>query len=176
MDDIYFLVKGLEIAGYGPQQLARRTQLRRFREMYGVSPVVVRQVWNDIQALDAKVDHLFWALCFLKRYPTEGDLAGRLRKDPKTISKWIWSIIFGIADLRAEKVSHRQIFDKQSIVSRTMCFQRSGFRQEPTPISCSLCPLMGQTAPFKSHALSIDNGSLINSRGLAYDTRLQSAH
>ena len=106
MDDACFLAKGLEIAGCRPQRLAVRAQLRRFREMCGCSPLVVRQVWNDLQGnIDAKVDHLFWALCFSKRCPAEGDLAGRLQKDPKTIAKWVWTVTFGIADLRADKVS-----------------------------------------------------------------------
>lgn len=107
-NDTYYLMKGLGIAGYTSERLAMRTQLRRFREMFGCSPTVVRHLWNDLRLLlagDVKDDYLFWALCFLKRYPTEGDLAGRLKKDPSTIRKWVWTVIFGIQDLRAKKVN-----------------------------------------------------------------------
>ena len=74
--------------------------------MYGVNPVVARAVWADLQhvADKAKPEHLFWALFFLRRYPTEGDLASRLEKDPNTVRKWVWRIIFGLQELKAEKI------------------------------------------------------------------------
>lgn len=107
-----FLAVGLHIAGFGPKKFARRTQLRRFKDVYGVLPVVVQAIWYDLKKVvpdNAKMDHLFWALYFLRRYPTEGDFAGRLNKDPKTLQKWVWTMIFGIQELKAEKI----IFPKE---------------------------------------------------------------
>lgn len=60
-----FLAIGLHIAGFGPKKLSKRTQLRRFREIYGCDPVVVKKVWYDVQAHineNAQIDHLFWAI------------------------------------------------------------------------------------------------------------------
>ena len=102
-----FLAIGLSIAGFGPERLSRRTQEKHFKEMYGCLPVVVQHIWYDLKGKipeKAKIDHLFWALFFLKRYPTSGEMAGRLKKDPVTLRKWIWSIIFGLQELKAEKI------------------------------------------------------------------------
>ena len=107
-DNTYFLTLGLKTAGYGPKKLALRTQLRCFKGMYGCRPEVVQQMWQDLQGKlpdKSKLEYLFWALIFLKRYPTEGDLASRLGKDTTTIRKWVWTLIYGIQELKAEKVS-----------------------------------------------------------------------
>lgn len=110
LNESVFLAVGLRIAGFGPKKLAMRTQLSRFKSMYGCLPVVAQHIWYDLQgvlpgeASKAKIHHLFWALFFLKRYPTEGEMSGLLKKDPKTIRKWVWAIIFGIQDLKAEKI------------------------------------------------------------------------
>lgn len=106
------LAKGLAVAGYGEKKLALRTQHMRFKQMYGCLPIVVEHIWHDLQGrlpAKAKLDHLFWALFFLKRYPTEGDMALRLKKDPNTIRKWVWALIFGIQDLKAEKVREQEV-------------------------------------------------------------------
>ena len=102
-----FLSIGLHVAGFRIQQLSRRTQTRRFKDMYGCSPVVVKHVWDDLKSKvsnKAKIEHLFWALFFLKRYPTEGEMAGRLGKDPATLRSWIWTIIYGLQELKADKI------------------------------------------------------------------------
>lgn len=132
----HFLATGLRIAGFRQKRLAMRTQLRRFRAMYGCDPKVVRVVWYDLVKVlpeNTTIDHLFWGLFFLKRYPTEEDMAGRLQKDPVTVRKWVWSIIFGLQELKADKI----------------CFPEDGFElvfvvtvdgtdcriQEPRPFS-----------------------------------------
>jgi hypothetical protein len=64
-------------------------------------------VWYDLKGCvpkDTKLDYLFWALFFLRRYPLESDLAARLGKDPTTVRKWVWTIIFGLQGLKAEKI------------------------------------------------------------------------
>ena len=102
-----FLAAGLHLAGFSRKILSRRTQLRRFRELYGCDPQVVRAVWKDLRPTmeeGTKVEYIFWALYFLRNYPKDGDLATRWSKDPATIRKWIWTIIFGLADLGAQKI------------------------------------------------------------------------
>ena len=106
-----FLAVGLHVAGYGPKKLSLRTQVRRFREMYGCHPTVVREVWYDLKKHvpeNTKLTYLFWALFFLRKYPTDGDLATRVNKDPTTVRKWVWTIIFGLQDLKAEKIRFPQ--------------------------------------------------------------------
>ena len=56
----------------------------------------------------ATIRHLFWALFFLKKYPSDGDMAGRFSKDPSTLRKWIWTIVVGLQDLKAEKIRSPQ--------------------------------------------------------------------
>lgn len=107
MDEDELFAIGLQVAGFGPKKLARRTQLRRYREMYGCNPCVVKELWRDVKEQlpnEANLTHLYWALFFLKKYPTEGDLASRMNKDPATIRKWVWCIILGIQELKAEKI------------------------------------------------------------------------
>lgn len=101
------LAVGLHIAGYGSKKLAMRTQIRRFREMYGCLPIVVQHIWHEIKDNVGKalIDHIFWALYFLKRYPSEGEMSSRLKKHPTTIRKWVWTIIYGIQELKAVKMT-----------------------------------------------------------------------
>ena len=102
-----FLSVGLHIAGCKNKKLSRRTQVRRFREMHGCHPKVVRLVWLDLKdkvPKGAKLDCLFWALFFLRRHPLEVDLASRVGKDPAAVRKWVWTIIFGLQELKAEKI------------------------------------------------------------------------
>ena len=106
-DEMAFLAIGLNIAGFKPQKLSMRTQERRFKEMFGCRPVVSRLIWIDLRGKvqsGVKIEHIFWTLFFLKKYPTEGDMAARLKKDPGTIRKWVWAIIYGLQELRAEKI------------------------------------------------------------------------
>lgn len=103
-----FLSVGLHIAGFGPKKLAMRTQLRRFWGMFGCDPKVIQHIWYDfkdmLSEIKLKIDHLFWALFFLKRYPTEGEMTALFNKDASTIRKWVWTIIFGIQELKAHKI------------------------------------------------------------------------
>ena len=104
-----FVVIGLRIAGYAPRPMSPRTQRQRFCKMFGVLPDVVQRVWYDLLhhnlvPLKSKVDHLFWAMFFLKKYPTDGDIATKFGKDPTTLRKWVWTIIFGLQDLKAKQI------------------------------------------------------------------------
>ena len=50
------------------------------------------------------LDHLFWALFFLKKYPKQDALESKLNKDAVTLRKWIWTIIYGLQGLKAEYI------------------------------------------------------------------------
>ena len=106
--ELHVLVKGIQVAGFKQRRLAYRTQVRRFKEMYGCHPKTAVLLWSDLRDVlkdkKTRIEHMFWALCFLKKYPTDGDMQSRLSKDPTTVRKWIWTIVFGLQELRAEKI------------------------------------------------------------------------
>lgn len=133
------LVAGLLALGYGPKKLSRRTQTKRFNEHFGCRPHVCAIIWHDLktgQHVPEKttLHHLFWALFFLRKYPTEGDLASRFQKDPITLRKWIWVLIFGIQELKADRIEFPKDGDRKLkfivSVDGTDCRIR-----EPRPIS-----------------------------------------
>ena len=50
LNDNNFLAVGLRVAGYKPRKkFSYRTQIRRFREAYGISPKVARAIWCDLR-------------------------------------------------------------------------------------------------------------------------------
>ena len=78
---------------------APTTEDKKFRALFGCSPVVVLALWSllvehCLVPEGGKLIHLFWALLFVKVYPTEETLTV-LCSDPtgihdcKTIRKWI---------------------------------------------------------------------------------------
>lgn len=107
-DSLVILAVGLHIAGYKSQRYAKRTQIKRFKSMYGTYPIVVQQLWEKLQANQTskklKMDYIFWALFFLRKYPRQDELETKLERDPVTLRKWIWTIIYGLQDLKAEYV------------------------------------------------------------------------
>jgi hypothetical protein len=79
---------------------------------YGVFPIVCLKAWADLKdslsTVDrrkAKVDHLFWTLHWLKKYPEEEELAGKYNKTEKTIRKWLWITVERLARLEDTKAS-----------------------------------------------------------------------
>jgi hypothetical protein len=82
------------------------TWLRRFVGMFGLEPIHCAVAWNELvlsgwtgRARYAKPVHLLWALHFLRVYPTEEVLAARVGADEKTVRKWVWFYVNGIARL-----------------------------------------------------------------------------
>ena len=78
---------------------APKTEERKFRALFGCSPIVVLALWSLLLECSfvpegGKLIHLFWALLFVKVYPTEDTLTV-LCLDPtgihdrKTVRKWI---------------------------------------------------------------------------------------
>jgi hypothetical protein len=73
---------------------------------YGVFPIVAAKAWaalkdslSPVNRRKANVDHLFWTLHWLKKYPEEEELAGKFHKTEKTIRKWLWISVIRLARL-----------------------------------------------------------------------------
>jgi hypothetical protein len=87
-----------------------QTASRRFHEVFGCSIPVAVEVWKRVDpwscvSKDATVEHLLWALMFLKLYAKESTLstlAGGV--DEKTFRKWNWMFIGAISGLESVTV------------------------------------------------------------------------
>ena len=110
--DIYIIAKDLQNRT-GDSLAAEATEDRRFREYFGVSALTALSAWQLLQDFipeDAMLVHLLWALYFMKVYPKEGTACataggGGGAINSKTLYKYIWSIILGLADLEPYVVS-----------------------------------------------------------------------
>jgi len=80
-----------------------RSELRRFRAFFGVSPSTCALAWGKLESHcfvpRAKAVHFLWALLFLNLYDTEEVIAGFLGVDEQTYREWSWYIIAAIARL-----------------------------------------------------------------------------
>lgn len=116
-DEDYMLERGLHLGNHrlvGSQV----TNLRRFKCLYGASPATVADLWEDLgqtasaearRSPNAKLDHLFCALHFLKAYPKEHNLAGKFGRNEKTVRNWVHEYVTKIALLKSEKVCNVQV-------------------------------------------------------------------
>ena len=99
VNSLVVLAVGLHIAGYKSKRLSKRSQIKRFKSMYGTYPIVVQRLFDQLSGTlsdkKVKLDHVFWALFFLRKYPKEDVLATKLQKDPVTLRKWIWTLFLG---------------------------------------------------------------------------------
>ena len=91
---------------------------RRFRSWFGTDEFVVSLVWKKLdetgwllKAISVKPVHLLWALNFLQVYAKEEVTAALFRSiDRKTLRKWVWFFVNGVASL-AKKVVSTYAFD-----------------------------------------------------------------
>lgn len=114
-EDFYRL--GKEVQNRSGQRLcAESTEDRRFREYFGTSVVVAIIAWTllyDHEKLEegCEIIHMLWAMYFLKCYPLTQEgcaAAGTVAKgavDPKTWKKYLWPMIWALADLESIVVS-----------------------------------------------------------------------
>ena len=87
--------------------------LRRFRARFGVDPSSVLILWTMLESQDTiedlegslKLEHLFWALNFLKNYANESVNSDEFGVDSKTYRKWFWIYVKAIASLAPKVVS-----------------------------------------------------------------------
>jgi hypothetical protein len=115
VEDFYRL--GKEVQNRSGQKLCvDATEERRFREFFGTSVPTAINAWNllnEHNKLDegSEVSHMLWSMYFMKCYPRTQEAcaaAGQADSgavDPKTWKKYIWPMIYALADLEAEVVS-----------------------------------------------------------------------
>ena len=95
-----------------------KTNLRRFREYYGVNASVISMVWQKIHAthwftknrIKGDLNHLLLAFSYLQQYQTESINAKDVEKDEKTWRKWTWLYIEAIGSLVPYVVSYFALF------------------------------------------------------------------
>ena len=94
------------------EDVSHGTSLSRFKISYGCTPVVCGLIWSKINCRNLpdlksfKQAHLLWGLHFLRKYPTEDDLAAKFNiKSNKTVRKWCRIAVIQIAMLKGAVVS-----------------------------------------------------------------------
>jgi len=100
-----FVDVGLKIIGRSQSTATQgMAQKRRWRKLFGASPVVCSCLWALIDPLNnrrlpskAEIKHLLWALVFMRDYDVEENHAVLTGADEKTYRKWQWSFINEIA-------------------------------------------------------------------------------
>ena len=83
--------------------MSRVIRDRRFRSLFGITPLVCSRVWSLLgsQLLKrASPQLLLWALLFLKIYASESVNAVLSGADEKTFRKWQWIFVKKIASLQ----------------------------------------------------------------------------
>ena len=105
----YILKAGREIMCQSLSS-ATMTEDQQFCEVFGYGPLVALALWSLMLAestvRNTSVVNMLWALMFLKVYSKEttmSSMAGGI--DEKTYQKWVWQLVFLIADLEPVVVS-----------------------------------------------------------------------
>ncbi len=85
--------------------VARTTNIWRYRANFGVSPLVCSIMWSllveflpEIVA-KASHDHFLWACIMLKTYATKNDMTSKLGGNNEKVSKWDWKLVECIGEL-----------------------------------------------------------------------------
>jgi hypothetical protein len=111
------LQRGLIAVGFAQARIrnvARATNLKRFRAHYGSNPIVYSYMWADlkttrnpdarIDAANADLNAFLMCLHFLKCYPSESILAAKFCICEKTARKWRCYFAKKIQALKTDKV------------------------------------------------------------------------
>ena len=101
------LEAGLEVAGFkGWQKCKLKTNVERFKALFGTTPAVCKMVWDDMETSASKMIplHLLLALRYLKAYPLEVELLAMFKMSKKTVRKWYNIGITEIQKLKSKKV------------------------------------------------------------------------
>jgi hypothetical protein len=107
---------GLKMHGYNNLRIRkqpRKINIEDFKAHFGTEPMVLAQVWEDIQTTieepvvasksssGATFTRFLQSINFLMRYPTEKERKGPSRN---TIRNWTWFFLQKVGSLRSEKV------------------------------------------------------------------------
>lgn len=113
------LVIGLQVAGYKPRQIkrvSRETNIDRFKDSFGVAPIIYAQIWTDIQTTkmaEARIntEHrsctiytFLEAIRFLKKYDREKDREAQTGHCDRFCRQWGWYFLEKVAALKRIKV------------------------------------------------------------------------
>jgi len=113
------LERGLSLAGMSEARQRRQkrsSSINDFKAIYGIHPVVVADVWVDLQTTtiaSAKIDttkrwvHLknfLRTLYFVRAYPTETQMKVQFGNTEKTIRRFVWYFLHRVQELKALKV------------------------------------------------------------------------
>jgi len=119
------LQSGLEMVGFPlerQQRQKRASNIDDFEAHYGVHPVVIAQIWEDLQRTPiaaarlcasppwasngmVTMKNLLHSFHFLKRYQTESERKGTTGYSKPTLRTWCWFFVKRIQALKAAKVS-----------------------------------------------------------------------
>lgn len=115
---------GLELMGIDiarQQRVKRETNLEDFKAFYGVHPLVITRIWEDLQITPVQEARIYptpqWisngmvtlknflhAFHFLKRYQTESERKGTTGYCKTTLRNWCWHFIERIRAQKAVKI------------------------------------------------------------------------
>ena len=123
---------GLELSGWGgarKDRVCRETNIERFKDNFGVAPVVYAQLWEDLQTTTIKrariktsksavtIENFLHSIHFLKQYPTEKSRAGRAGRCEKYCRKWGWYFLKRVARLKKIKIKWPNTWATTFIIS-----------------------------------------------------------
>jgi len=108
--------RGLRLVGMKRARIDRQKQainVSDFKSHFGVHPVVLAQVWEDLQTealINVKkrsvhLKNFLRSVQFLKLYETESVRKTKSGNTKKTVRKWCWYFVERIQALKAKKVS-----------------------------------------------------------------------
>lgn len=114
MDANDFLNLAAPILNRAPGQVSSLATAIRFKRFFGISHEVCAHVWlhllaHELLSPSHKPVHMLWACMFLRNYDTFLVMSIFLRKDEKTVRKYVWPMVDAIGALATELVSFGQL-------------------------------------------------------------------
>ena len=135
----YILSFGLSKVGFDEKRqrrVSRHLSIRRFNAFYGVPPVTVRAIFNDLKADYplATLHYLLLALNWLKLYSTEPVLSGRWKHCDEHICKMTKEYARMMQSLMETKITFDGFDPKETywISVDTVNFRTQEFRLDPS--------------------------------------------
>jgi len=111
------MIYGLRLGGYTQRRIdrsQRKTNVERFKSLYGSTPRVITIIWEDLQTTsdpaahvqpcDRKIKFFLMAMHQLKRYPTEFEREAKFDVNIAWSRDWTWFFIEKIQALKVEKI------------------------------------------------------------------------
>ena len=100
----FFILRISELGNINPNLVGSSTWERTMKSLFGVSLVVLLQVWTHLANMESEnnlhPEHLLMGLYFLEVYPSEAVACGVFWVTPKTWRKWTKIVIEEIASLK----------------------------------------------------------------------------